>query len=433
MGTTSSEYTGEGVGQGTLDGAIISACSIDYTVNNFFSKSSCEVSYGGLSLQPLLFQDDIFRMCSDIPSAQMGNEFIDAVMETKLLDFNLDKSCFIVTGSKQAQKDIRNSLKLTPLYLSGKLMKEGTAEKYLGDYISANGLSDSVMVTINNRHKKVTTALMEIRAVMEDCRALVTGGIMTGIEIWETAVIPYLLNNSETWDNIPPKALKILDDLQNQFLQNLLATPRTCPTPSLMWETGTISMGNKIIKKKLLFYHHLSHLPEESLAKEVAQIQSNLALPGLILECAALVCDMGLPEAGSCSKLQWKKIVNEKIRQKNRKDILDNIETKNYKKLDLDELKAEKFERKPYLTELNMQSARTKFALRTKMTKTVKLNFKNDPVNKKTLWKCNDCSSIDSQEHILWCPAYGHLRMNKDLQDDKHLTRYFQQVLQLRD
>ena len=256
---------------------------------------------------------------------------------------------------------------------------------------------------------------------------------MTGIEIWETAVIPYLLNNSETWDNIPPKALEILDDLQNQFLQNLLATPRTCPTPSLMWETGTISMGNKIIKKKLLFYHHLSHLPEESLAKEVAQIQSNLALPGLILECAALVCDMGLPEAGSCSKLQWKKIVNEKIRQKNRKDILDNIETKNYKKLDLDELKAEKFERKPYLTELNMQSARTKFALRTKMTKTVKLNFKNDPVNKKTLWKCNDCSSIDSQEHILWCPAYGHLRMNKDLQDDKHLTRYFQQVLQLRD
>ena len=84
VGTTSSEYTGEGVGQGTLDGAIISACSIDYTVNSFFSKSSYEISYGGLSLQPLLFQDDIFQMCSDILSAHIGNELIDAVMETKL-------------------------------------------------------------------------------------------------------------------------------------------------------------------------------------------------------------------------------------------------------------------------------------------------------------------------------------------------------------
>ena len=32
VGVTSEENTGEGVGQGTLDGAIISACSIDYTV-----------------------------------------------------------------------------------------------------------------------------------------------------------------------------------------------------------------------------------------------------------------------------------------------------------------------------------------------------------------------------------------------------------------
>ena len=45
VGTSSSEETGEGVGQGTLDGAIISACSIDNTVNNFFSKSNYEISY----------------------------------------------------------------------------------------------------------------------------------------------------------------------------------------------------------------------------------------------------------------------------------------------------------------------------------------------------------------------------------------------------
>ena len=227
--------------------------------------------------------------------------------------------------------------------------------------------------------------------------------------------------------------MDMLDDLQNQFLRNLLATPRSCPIPALMWETGTISMENKIIKKKLLFYHHLTHLPHDSLAWEVADIQTRLALPGLLAECEELALTMGLTTPSTCSKFQWKKKVNEKILIKNRSDLLQKVEKGEYKKINLDELKSEVFELKPYMTKLNMHSARTKFALRTHMTKSVKLNFKNDPGNKKTLWKCNDCSSMDSQEHILWCPAYGHLREDKNLDSDKDLTRYFQQVLLLRD
>ena len=109
------------------------------------------------------------------------------------------------------------------------------------------------------------------------------------------------------------------------------------------------------------------------------------------------------------------------------------MEKKNYKKIDIDELRQEKFEMKKYMSQLTMHWARTKFALRTKMTKKVRMNYKNDPANKKTLWKCDDCSSLVSQEHVLWCPAYGHLRIDKNLEEDKDLTRYFQQVLLLRD
>ena len=69
----------------------------------------------------MLFQDDIFRMCEDALSAQLGNELIDAVMETKLLDFNLDKSCYIIIGEKKAQQKIRESFGTNPLNLSGKL------------------------------------------------------------------------------------------------------------------------------------------------------------------------------------------------------------------------------------------------------------------------------------------------------------------------
>ena len=74
-----------------------------------------------------------------------------------------------------------------------------------------------------------------------------------------------------------------------------------------------------------------------------------------------------------------------------------------------------------------------KFGIQTKMLKTVKLNYTNDPVNKQQIWKCDDCESIDSQEHILWCPAYSSFRKDKNLDDDRDLTRYFKQVLQFRD
>ena len=192
-------------------------------------------------------------------------------------------------------------------------------------------------------------------------------------------------------------------------------------------------MMNKIIKKKLLFYHHILHLPHDSLAWQIYDVQTKLALPGLIQECEEMLNKMELPKANDCTQLQWKTAVKKAIKMKSRNDLLEVIDEKEYKKINLDELKKEKFEIKPYMCKLNLQSARTKFAIRTKMTKTVKLNYKNDPSNKNKLWMCDDCSSVDSQEHILWCPAYGHLRLEKNLEDDRDLTRYFQQVLQLRD
>lgn len=225
----------------------------------------------------------------------------------------------------------------------------------------------------------------------------------------------------------------MLDNIQNEFLRNLLDTPRACPTPSLMWETGTSMMTNRIIKKKLIFYHHLTHLSEDSLAWQVGQIQLKLDLPGLLQECKEMERELSLPDSLKCTKNQWKNIVNKKVREKNKNDLIEMIRIKEYKKLDANLLKNENFEAKSYMKNLSIQNARTKFAIRTKMVRTVKLNYKNDPSNKRTMWECNDCYSIDSQEHILWCPAYQEFRVNKDLDSDKDLTRYFQQVLIYRD
>ena len=91
-------------------------------------------------------------------------------------------------------------------------------------------------------------------------------------------------------------------------------------------------------------------------------------------------------------------------------------------------MEREIFERKSYLGTLRMDQARTKVKIKTKMLKYVKLNFKNYSKNLKKL-----CEHIDSQEHILWCEGYEKGREDEDLSRDYDLTKYFQQVLQLRE
>ena len=55
VGVSAEVETGETVGQGTLEGAMISSVSLDNGINDFFLDSEEEVHYGNLRLQPLLY------------------------------------------------------------------------------------------------------------------------------------------------------------------------------------------------------------------------------------------------------------------------------------------------------------------------------------------------------------------------------------------
>ena len=77
------------------------------------------------------------------------------------------------------------------------------------------------------------SSILEIKTIIEDYRANYTGGLMTGINIWEMAVIPMMLNNAGTWDEINETTDKKLNGLQNTMLRYLLQIPRTTPIPSL--------------------------------------------------------------------------------------------------------------------------------------------------------------------------------------------------------
>ena len=191
-------------------------------------------------------------------------------------------------------------------------------------------------------------------------------------------------------------------------------------------------MKLRVVHKKLLFLHHLATLDDDSLAKQVFNVQSKLALPGLVQECQEYLVKFGIVDITKYSKPQWKLLMQKNIQSLNREILLDTMKT-SYKKLDHKKCTEDKFELQPYLTNLQTNQARQQFRLRSFMTKTVKMNFPSDVGFKKQLWKCQHCPNIDTQAHIQHCPAYEHLRAGKNLDNDQDMVKYFQQVIAMRE
>ena len=431
VGDTEQREVGEGWGQGTIEGAIVSAVNLDNGVRDFFDGSEYELSYGDIVLAPALFQDDVSRMCDDPASVQMGNDRMEAMAETKLLDFNMTKSCMIVIGKPNIKKEMEAQLLVNPPKLYGQNMKQSNEEKYLGEMINSGGLSDSVTATVAKRTGRVLQAIFEIRTVIDDCRSHVIGGLVTALEIWEMAVIPYVTSNCEMWVKISAKTIQKLDKLQDLSYRVLLQVPTGCPIPVMYWDCGGMLMEYRIVKKKLMFLHHLANLDDSSLAKQVYDVQLKLGLPGLIKECEQYLVKFGVIDITKYTKIQWKNLVNQNIAKMNRECLLDKM--KSYSKLDQNKFAEEKFELKPYLKNLQLTQARQNFRIRSFMTRLVKMNFPSDRVYSSDLWSCWHCPNIDTQAHIRHCPAYQHLRMDKNLDNDMDLVKFFQEVIKLRE
>ena len=100
VGVTEEAERGPGVGHGTGEGALISSLNLDSGVREYFSSSDDDVSYGPIQLAPVLFQDDVARLALDIKSAQQGNNRMETMAETKLLE----KSSYMIIGTKKAKE-----------------------------------------------------------------------------------------------------------------------------------------------------------------------------------------------------------------------------------------------------------------------------------------------------------------------------------------
>ena len=129
----------------------------------------------------------------------------------------------------------------------------------------------------------------ETISIIEDSRASKLG-MKCAKEIFEIAILPALLNNSELFP-IQDKMVQLaLDDFQLKFWRGLLRVPKSCPLPALFYETNSMQMKFRVYNKILNLAKHIHSQSNEVLSKLIMTEQMKQDWPGLC-KLAQLICD----------------------------------------------------------------------------------------------------------------------------------------------
>ena len=186
----------------------------------------------------------------------------------------------MIIGDRKSRKNLKEDAEKNPLTINGKKMKEVTVIKFLGDLVS-NSAEESVHQTVTKRIGIAKQAVFEIRSVIEDRRAQSIGGINLAFEIFNASVLGMLLHNCETWDSIPKKTMKILNDLYLLFFRTIFRIGNGAPIVNFFWETGTMKPKFLILQRTLRFIFHLANQSDKALSKQILKREISENIPGI--------------------------------------------------------------------------------------------------------------------------------------------------------
>ena len=108
-------------------------------------------------------------------------------------------------------------------------------------------------------------------------------------DMWAASILPSLLNNSDIWIDLNKESTTKLENIQNSMFRNLFWVPSSTPLPLLRFDVGSLTMGERVHKKKLNFLFHLKSIECESLGGEIMNLQIKYGFPGLVTLCRELI------------------------------------------------------------------------------------------------------------------------------------------------
>ena len=95
------------------------------------------------------------------------------------------------------------------------------------------------------------------------------GGFKSGLFLWESCSLRFLLYNTGSWADMSTEAVKKGEALQSWYLRLLLRQGLGVPAGSMMFESGTLSVTLHMWREKTSLALHIIRLSEDTLAKRI--------------------------------------------------------------------------------------------------------------------------------------------------------------------
>ena len=396
VGETDKATIFDSIGQGSVGAALVSALNIGVAIKETFTDQYT-ANIGQLSLNTLIFQDDISKMNDNIEQAREGCHKIDRTLKSKLLSANYDKSKFLIIGKEKFRKNTLKTLEKDPLQMGGVKIEHSEQEQYLGDWIHEKGCKESITVTIKARIRKLISRTEEILQLVETPGMSSLGGANTAFKLYEAQILPPLLYNCESWISIDDSHIKLLQDFQERFIRRILRLANSVPKVMLEFDTGMPPMKWRIAQRKLIFVNRIMAKPVNNITRKVLMQETIHKIKGLATESRTLCLSLGLPSVMTTevTKNEIKQAIKARIREECLKRMQEGSKSKDRVDLNPDETQ--------YLQRLSLSNCRVYFRYRSRCIALVKMNQKgNKPSESLT---CRFCTNNlpETQEHLEMC------------------------------
>ena len=423
FGMTKEADVGDVVGQGTAGAGLVSAANLDLGLQNHFNRSTQVMNYSHVRLQPLCYQDDVGTMCTNIEMVKCQASRMSKMLKEKTLQAHHDKSGLLLLGSKEFKGRIKEELKESQVSLNSFTLKTKLSDKYLGQIFESD-LSSSALATVRQREGKIKGACIEIKSIIEDYCMQTMGGLVAAWELWERALIPSLLSGAGTWLGDISEAVKLSTSIQNFYWKTILKLPDSCPKLALKCETFMVDICWRVWEEKCLLLNRIKSLPDDSLAKQVYLEAESRGWPGLGQEVRKICQAIGIPDLNK--NVIRKTDIQKAIKNSHYKDMMSQFEGS--KKLE--DIRHDNFKGlQGYFNDKNLENARLKFKIRTKMLEKIPGNFKNMYKYQENGLKCKFCPEEMTQNHCILCPGRVNMRKDMDMKNLDNLVEYFTEIL----
>ena len=345
-GTTEDLAVKEIVKQGKIFGPVL-CCANSVKVNNMESKSVTNIT-PTLSIQALAYVDDIMGAGSKDHVESAGKNLQEMEWRKKYTFNNGNgKSHYMIiqTGREKEEKP--------EVTVEKGSVTQAIEYKYLGQYISQEGTIEKQLTYVES---KVMGMIAEMERIAGEGKV---GYLSTQVKLmlFEKTIIPSIIYNLETWNYWRVKDWEHLERIQAKALKRILKLPVSTPYWGILNEIAMWDMRSRIVYKRLMLYHNISHSENERLGKKIIEQQKEYQVEGSwYTETAKMAAEYDVDinkVEENISKSEWKKLVKDKIEKRM-------IKVSNCKKETMSKLKVQRkqpFERQKYLEEKGITQA----------------------------------------------------------------------------